>query len=70
MWTKERPTKTGWYWFRQTDPAGEVRFMSVVEVVTLHGRLHMSESGDLPLSQYNQGAMQGFEWQGPIHPVE
>lgn len=67
-WTTNKPTVAGWYWFRRKKGDGVVEFTSVVEVRHIHGRLHMSDTGDVPLSGYNTGGLKGYEWQGPIAP--
>ncbi len=68
-WSRERPTKPGWYWFRRIDLPPHCMRESVLEVGTVKGKLHVYEDyGDgvlwHPLSQYNG------EWQGPLEPKE
>ena len=50
--TDQKPTVLGHYWFRRKK-GGVVEFTTVIEVVKIHGRLHMSDTGDVPLSGYN-----------------
>lgn len=68
-WTSEKPTAPGWYWFRRKKGDGSIEFTTIVEVVKIHGRVHMSDSGDVPLSGYNHGSFRGYEWQ-PVAPAQ
>lgn len=63
--TDQKPTVLGHYWFRRKK-GGVVEFTTVIEVVKIHGRLHMSDTGDVPLSGYNHGSFKGYEWAGPL----
>ena len=65
-WTKEPPTRPGWYWWRYKvlwKDCVDVH-VRVVEVYEAYGRLEASGE-NLDLSDLNDG-----EWQGPITPDE
>lgn len=63
-WTTERPTRAGWYWWRnlpEHDPA-------VVRIFTRNGFMRVdwgSKDADY-LSPWTRDV--GGEWQGPLEP--
>ena len=63
-WTKEPPTKLGWYWARVAQPLTDAGSTMVVEVLHPHltGALHASVPG------WDAGAdLQDFDlWAGPL----
>jgi hypothetical protein len=59
-WTLDKPTKPGWYWYREPRLGPEV-----VEVYQPNGPdTDYLEINDCPLSAFNG------EWQGPLVPNE
>ena len=63
-WTTARPTKAGWYWFRDVSrPYEDEREPYVVKVRQRGGRLCVGNC-DIDGPPYNG------EWQGPIEPEE
>lgn len=66
-WTKGKPTKPGWYWWRRGYP-GEVDYLPPAAYYVLwtrgkRPRLIVSECGEL-------GDFKDGKWQGPIAPEE
>lgn len=59
-WTREKPTVAGWYWWRDVDKRGKVRFCVCQEVYMLRGSLFAADCGYLDKSR--------GEWLGPITP--
>lgn len=59
-WTAEKPNASGWYWWRDVDKRGKVRFCVCQEVYMLHGSLFAADCGYLD-------KLSG-EWLGPITP--
>ena len=55
-WTKEKPTKAGWYWYR--------RLQGHNEVVLVDGKLMQTMDSFILVSDAVG------EWQGPITPEE
>ena len=58
-WTKERPTKPGWYWMR----AGCDYPRSVVQVYEMSGELRYT---DLDLNESRFIVTSDKEWAGPV----
>lgn len=62
MWTKEKPTVNGWYWFRPTDPVSiKIDPMMCWPVEFVNSVMY--ENGN-PITWHVEG-----EYQGPINPV-
>ena len=61
-WTRKKPTVAGWYWWRDVDKRGKVRFCVCQEVYMLHGSLFAADCGYLD-------KLSG-EWLGPITPTD
>lgn len=51
-WTKEAPKVPGWYWWRRLKGDRTVEFVVVIEIVNIHGKLFMSDTGDCNLSYF------------------
>lgn len=66
-WTTTKPTKPGWYWWRQDLGGGEVLIVREVKRDPTNQRLFMRtglEEDDLWVETL------GGEWQGPLEPKE
>lgn len=63
-WTKEKPTKPGWYWFRSETEYGTCT--TVLEIRNVQGGLVVVETIAIyPLEEFREG-----EWAGPIPEPE
>jgi len=74
IWTSSAPTTPGWYWWRRLKGDRTLDHQCIIEVVTIHGKLFMSDTGDATLSYYAterfKNGVQKNEWAGPIAPPE
>ena len=58
MWTTEKPTEAGWYWWRSKPSTPQTHLLEMQD-----GELHCMTWEDAPEDM-------GGEWQGPITPVD
>ncbi len=63
-WSRERPTKAGWYWYRSTDQDGSVATKAVEIIDSPHGLQVMYGDDGMKLDRIRKDS----EWQGPITP--
>lgn len=70
IWTRDKPNVPGWYWWRRLKGDRTVEHTSVIEVVNIHGKLFMSDTGDASLSFYAseqfKNGIKKNEWAGPL----
>lgn len=68
-WTKEKPTATGWYWYRgDYDPSGKEAQPLVVHMDTEGKVLLLSPRAWKPFTEYPDLDVLNGEWAGPIEP--
>ena len=73
FWSKEKPTVTGWYWYRGDYDAASVAVQPVVTYISMEGSLSGYSSREpyawQPFMDYD-GNVDDFtgEWAGPIEP--
>jgi hypothetical protein len=71
-WTTTPPSEPGWYWWQRVKGNETVDYTVVIEVVSIHGKLFMSETGDPPLSYYARETFKNGvhknQWAGPLVP--
>lgn len=66
-WTTQKPTKPGWYWYRELEVGPKIRFPRIREMTYANGVL-MSYSG---MTHPSIVANTEGEWAGPIpEPTE
>ena len=63
-WTTEKPTQTGWYWYKGEDPDIEFHAdgISIVEIITEEGRLVCRHSNSD--NQWVEDSQ--AQWAGPL----
>ena len=60
-WSRERPTKAGWYWWRRS-----VGFHKALKLYSFGGGLCIDANEEnFPIEEIDGG-----EWQGPLTPNE
>ena len=64
-WSRERPTKAGWYWWQ--DQFWEPECVEVYEMNDVPGVLMVSSTN---LDKATALDTWGGEWQGPLEPKE
>jgi hypothetical protein len=71
-WTSHKPTTPGWYWWRRLKGDRTIEYQCITEVINIHGKLFMNDTGDTPLNYYAterfKNGVQKNEWAGPLLP--
>lgn len=67
-WTRELPTKVGWYWFRDGDESPAP--VHVFKRYDCHRDEHRLVGRDEMGNVYEIAVYDTGEWQGPIEPEE
>lgn len=62
-WTRDVPTKPGWYWWRDKQPG--VIFLRIYLIYDFDGTLMVDEG-----EEWKPVSDKGGEWQGPLEPEE
>ena len=74
-WTRERPTKEGWYWYRSIgDPADIVQVYESADgvwmIVGVNVRCMSIATFAAERDEYDELVHEDLQWQGPITPGE